>query len=276
MPNPISPPYGRPSRHSYTGPPDTRNPSINTRNRNALSPSFLLENRKKNAQKNYDRTFTSNSLSVRYATRTLTSSLPSLPEEKAYDAAVFAAHQGFANLGTYGREECLELGERLGEAGLDCRVVPRDDAGGDEEGLSMEGRSQEAVMGEIAAAWSLSSEPSPVEPIPAPSYALSGWAASSLSSPPIVDEGLGYDDALVANLACELALDVVTVDASDEASDSLDGGLRRPYFYEDASSEPLAVASDPARIEVTSVPPSAESGRGRAFVEDTYLLSFTP
>ena len=235
------------------------------------SPHFFRKS-KKNAQKNYDRTFTSNSLSVRYATRTLASSLPSLPEEKAYDAAVFAAHQGFANLGTYGREECLELGEMLGEAGLDCRVVPRDDT--EEAGRHMEEAShdREAVMGEIAAAWSLSSEPSPVEPIPEPSYALSGWAASSPSAPPLVDENMPYDDALVANLACELALDVVNVDASDEG----DGELRRPYFYEDASSEPLAVASDPARIEVTSVPPSAESGRGRAFVEDTYLLSFTP
>ena len=184
---------------------------------------------------------------MRYAAGTLASSL-GLAEEDAHDRAVFAAHQGFAVLCTRDRDECLDLGERLGEAGLDCRVVPRDVVG---ETRDRAGRP------------SVTREPSPVVPVVAPHYALAGWVPPTPSDPTVLDEELAYDDALAANLACELALDVV-VDVA-----RLEG--RRPRFYEGAPSG--EGSASPARIEVTSVPPSGP-GRGKAFVEDTYLLSF--
>lgn len=183
-------------------------------------------------------TFASRSLSVRYATRVLSSSLPSLTEERAHDAAVFAAHQGFAVLGTHGRDACLELGERLGEAGLDCRVVPRDGRGSGSSDGARPAVSSSAVS--------------------APSYALGGWVMSSPPVPSPVDEEVTRDDALAANLACELALDVVVVDDEPRLS---------------GESSLAGFPPDGTRIEVTSVPPSGP-GRGRAFVEDTYLLSF--
>ena len=106
-------------------------------------------------------------------------------------------------------------------------------------------------------------EPSPVVPVVAPHYALARWVPPTPSDPTVLDEELAYDDALAANLACELALDVV-VDVA-----RLEG--RRPRFYEGAPSG--EGSASPARIEVTSVPPTGP-GRGKAFVEDTYLLSF--
>ncbi|EJK62343.1 hypothetical protein THAOC_17049 [Thalassiosira oceanica] len=167
-----------------------------------------------------------------YATRVLTTSLPSLTEERAHDAAVFAAHQGFAVLGTHGRDACLELGERLGEAGLDCRVVPRDGRGS----VPSDG-ARPAVSSSV-------------------DYArpVGGWVMSSPPVPSPVDEEVTRDDALAANLACELALD------DDEPRLSGESSL-------------AGFPPDGTRIEVTSVPPSGP-GRGRAFVEDTYLLSF--
>ena len=183
---------------------------------------------------------------MRYAAGTLSTAL-GLAEEDAHDRAVFAAHQGFAVLCTRDRDECLDLGERLGEAGLDCRVVPRDVVG---ETRDRAGRP------------SVTREPSPVVPVVAPHYALAGWVPPTPSDPTVLDEELAYDDALAVNLACELALDVVEVPPE---------GARRPYLYEGAPSG--EGSASPARIEVTSVPPTGP-GRGKAFVEDTYLLSF--
>jgi hypothetical protein len=39
---------------------------------------------------------------------------------------MFAKYESFSVLGTWSRKECLVLGEKLREIGVECRVVPHD------------------------------------------------------------------------------------------------------------------------------------------------------
>ena len=47
-----------------------------------------------------------------------------MPSDKAHDISLFAKHQGFSNLGTWTRDECLSMGEKLISHDLDCRIIP--------------------------------------------------------------------------------------------------------------------------------------------------------
>lgn len=47
-----------------------------------------------------------------------------LTYEKAHNLSLFAKHQGFSLIGTWTRDHCLLLGEKLVMEGLDCRVIP--------------------------------------------------------------------------------------------------------------------------------------------------------
>lgn len=49
-----------------------------------------------------------------------------IPHEKAYELSMFAKYESFSVLGTWSRKECLVLGEKLREIGVECRVVPHD------------------------------------------------------------------------------------------------------------------------------------------------------
>lgn len=48
----------------------------------------------------------------------------SMPDLEATEHAAFASEQGVTCLGTWTREECLDLGQKLQSRDLDCRVVP--------------------------------------------------------------------------------------------------------------------------------------------------------
>lgn len=52
-----------------------------------------------------------------------------MPEENAFEHAQFAKEQGLSCLGTWKREECLELGAKLRLRGIVCRVVPYAEGG---------------------------------------------------------------------------------------------------------------------------------------------------
>jgi len=45
-------------------------------------------------------------------------------QEQSLDATTFARHQGFSNLGTWTRDECLNIGNQLRFQGFECRIVP--------------------------------------------------------------------------------------------------------------------------------------------------------
>jgi len=53
-----------------------------------------------------------------------------MPEDDAEYHAAFAKEQGISCLGTWRREECLELGRKLQMRDLECRVVPYCEGGG--------------------------------------------------------------------------------------------------------------------------------------------------
>ena len=53
-----------------------------------------------------------------------------MPEEDALEHAHFANKQGFSCLGTWKRKECLELGTKLLQRDIICRVVPYAEGGG--------------------------------------------------------------------------------------------------------------------------------------------------
>ena len=81
------------------------------------------------------RTFTKKQVSIEHSTTTLLTALSSsttnnnpLSYEKAHNLSLFAKHQGFSVIGTWTREDCLLIGERLVEEGLDCRVIPYNSA----------------------------------------------------------------------------------------------------------------------------------------------------
>ncbi len=45
-------------------------------------------------------------------------------QEQSLDVTTFARHQGFSNLGTWTRDECLNIGNQLRFQGFECRIVP--------------------------------------------------------------------------------------------------------------------------------------------------------
>ena len=47
-----------------------------------------------------------------------------MPSQEASELSQFAADQGMSCLGTWPREECLDLGKQLQRRDLECRVVP--------------------------------------------------------------------------------------------------------------------------------------------------------
>lgn len=69
------------------------------------------------------RTFHKDHISIEHATASCIEILDISPD-KAHDLSLFAKHQGFSCLGTWTREECLDLGDKLLSHDLDCRVVP--------------------------------------------------------------------------------------------------------------------------------------------------------
>mmetsp|Transcript_35791 Transcript_35791/g.46333 ORF Transcript_35791/g.46333 Transcript_35791/m.46333 type:complete len:248 (-) Transcript_35791:147-890(-) len=52
-----------------------------------------------------------------------------IPSTKAHELSLFAKYQGFSCLGTWTREECLDIGKQLVLHDLDCRVIPFTGAG---------------------------------------------------------------------------------------------------------------------------------------------------
>jgi len=54
-------------------------------------------------------------------------------QEQSLDATTFARHQGFSNLGTWTRDECLNIGNQLRFQGFECRIVPVTSDDEDEE-----------------------------------------------------------------------------------------------------------------------------------------------
>ena len=62
-------------------------------------------------------------MSIEYVAESC-SEIIGIRSDKAYDLSLFAKHQGFSNLGTWTREECLSLGKQLLSRNLDCRVIP--------------------------------------------------------------------------------------------------------------------------------------------------------
>jgi len=53
-----------------------------------------------------------------------------MPEKDALEHAQFANKQGFSCLGTWKREECLDIGTKLLQRDIVCRVVPYAEGGG--------------------------------------------------------------------------------------------------------------------------------------------------
>ena len=77
------------------------------------------------------RTFTKNQVSIEHSTTTLLTALSTtspnshrLTYEKAHNLSLYTKHQGFGVIGTWTREDCLQIGEMLSKEGLDCRVIP--------------------------------------------------------------------------------------------------------------------------------------------------------
>lgn len=70
-------------------------------------------------------------MSIEHSTTTLLAALSSnntpnnrLTYEKAHNLSLYTKHQGFGVIGTWTREDCLQIGEMLSKEGLDCRVIP--------------------------------------------------------------------------------------------------------------------------------------------------------
>uniref|UniRef100_A0A7S4J4Z4 Uncharacterized protein n=1 Tax=Odontella aurita TaxID=265563 RepID=A0A7S4J4Z4_9STRA len=74
-------------------------------------------------------TFSKSRITVSYVAGSLSYVL-SMPEEEGVNHASFAKEEGMSCLGTWKREECLELGRQLQLRDLQCRVVPFCEGGG--------------------------------------------------------------------------------------------------------------------------------------------------
>jgi hypothetical protein len=77
------------------------------------------------------RTFIKKQVSIEHSTTTLLTALSTtspnshrLTYEKAHNLSLYTKHQGFGVIGTWTREDCLQIGEMLSKEGLDCRVIP--------------------------------------------------------------------------------------------------------------------------------------------------------
>lgn len=68
-------------------------------------------------------TFEKPRVTVQYASSTLTYVLE-MPDKEAFELSSFAAVEGMSCLGTWSREQCLDLGKQLQIRDLVCRVVP--------------------------------------------------------------------------------------------------------------------------------------------------------
>jgi hypothetical protein len=73
-------------------------------------------------------TFSNERITVPYVTGSLIYVLE-MPEMEAADHAAFAKDEGMSCLGTWPRKECLELGSKLQQRDLACRIVPGSAAG---------------------------------------------------------------------------------------------------------------------------------------------------
>jgi len=74
-------------------------------------------------------TFNTPHMSVEYASESC-SEILSIPSEDSYNMSLYVKHQGFAVLGTWTHQECVNFGGRLREKELDCRVIPYHPSGG--------------------------------------------------------------------------------------------------------------------------------------------------
>jgi len=73
-------------------------------------------------------TYSKERITVPYVTGSLVYVLD-MPEQEAVDHAEFSKEEGMSCLGTWAREQCLQLGGQLQQRDLVCRVVPGTPAG---------------------------------------------------------------------------------------------------------------------------------------------------